>query len=62
MRFLNAIISALLPIVCFPAAAEWQIVEDDFLYMRKDVSGGSVRVYCSKVQNEFLACLESWDP
>ncbi len=61
MRAYKAISGAILAIFSLPAAAaEWRIVEDDFLYMRQDGSGGSVMLYCSEPGHRLFPVVVVW--
>ena len=60
MRLIVAISAALLTVFVTPTEAEWQIVEDDFLYMRQDVLEGAVLLYCSEPGHRLFPIVVVW--
>ncbi len=61
MGFPKSISGAILAIFSLPAvAADWRIVEDDFLYLRQDGPGGSVMLYCSEPGHRLFPVVIIW--
>ena len=60
MRFCKAIAGWILAVFALPVAAEWRIVEDDFLYLRQDGPEGSVLLYCSKPGHRLFPVVIVW--